>query len=110
MEMSADAYDLSGHTVLAVRGEVDVHTSPTLQRRITDCLDARRCALVVDLTGVDFLDSSGLGVLVAGLNQARAVEGDLTLVCSRISVLKLFEITGLDQVFTMHRTVDAAVA
>lgn len=110
MEPTADAYDLSGHTVLAVGGEIDVYTSPAVQSRIADTLDSGRHRLVVDLTGVDFLDSSGLGVLVAGLNRAREVGGRLTLVCSRPSVLKLFQITGLDQVFVIHPTLAEAVA
>jgi anti-sigma B factor antagonist len=110
MTLTADAYDLPGHTVLAVGGDIDVHTSPTLQGRISDTLESGRHALVVDLSAVEFLDSSGLGVLVAGLNRAREVGGDLTLVCARANVLKLFEITGLDQVFAVYPTVAEAVA
>ncbi len=98
------------HTVLEVSGEVDVYTAPALRDRITDLLDAGRHRLVVDLAGVEFLDSTGLGVLVAGLNRAREVGGTLDLVCPQERVLKLFRITGLDEVFAVHPTVDQAVA
>jgi anti-sigma B factor antagonist len=98
------------HTVLEVAGEVDVYTAPALRDRIADLLDGGRQRLVVDLGGVEFLDSTGLGVLVAGLNRAREVGGTLSLVCPQERVLKLFRITGLDEVFAVHSTVDEALA
>ncbi len=98
------------HTVLAVSGEVDVYTAPALRDRIADLLDGGQHRLVIDLAGVEFLDSTGLGVLVAGLNRAREVGGSLSLVCPQERVLKLFRITGLDEVFTVHSTVDEALA
>jgi anti-sigma B factor antagonist len=96
------------HTVLAVSGEVDVYTAPSLRDRIAELLDGGKRKLVIDLGGVEFLDSTGLGVLVAGLNRAREVGGSLSLVCPQERVLKLFRITGLDEVFTVHSTVDDA--
>ena len=97
-------------TVLAVSGEVDVYTAPALRDRIADLLDGGQQQLIIDLGGVEFLDSTGLGVLVAGLNRAREVGGSLSLVCPQERVLKLFRITGLDEVFTVHPTVDEALA
>jgi anti-sigma B factor antagonist len=99
-----------GRTLLEVLGEVDVYTAPALRDRISDLIDAGQHTLVVDLGGVEFLDSTGLGVLVAGLNRAKEVGGSLTLVCPQERVLKLFRITGLDEVFTVHGTVDEALA
>jgi anti-sigma B factor antagonist len=98
------------YTVLAVSGEVDVYTAPALRDRIADLLDSGQKQLIIDLAGVEFLDSTGLGVLVAGLNRAREVGGSLSLVCPQERVLKLFRITGLDEVFTVHATVDEALA
>ena len=85
-------------------------TAPALRDRIADLLDSGQHQLVIDLGGVEFLDSTGLGVLVAGLNRAREVGGSLSLVCPQERVLKLFRITGLDEVFTVHATVDEALA
>ena len=67
--------------------------------------------LVVDMEGVRFLDSSGLGALVAGLKLARSRSGELRLVCERQrSVRKVLEVTGLDRVLQRYDTIDAAVA
>jgi anti-sigma B factor antagonist len=110
MDLTLNTRDEAGHTVLAVSGEVDVYTAPALRDRIADLLDSGQHQLVIDLGGVEFLDSTGLGVLVAGLNRAREVGGSLALVCPQERVLKLFRITGLDEVFTVYSTVDEALA
>ena len=59
---------------------------------------------------VEFLDSTGLGVLVGGLKKVRAHEGSLDLVCTQERLLKIFTITGLAKVFTIHDSADAALA
>jgi anti-sigma B factor antagonist len=99
-----------GHTVLAMSGEVDVYTAPALRAQLADLLNLGRRQLVIDLTEVEFLDSTWLGILIAGLKKSREQGGRLSLVCSRASLLKLFAVTGLDQVFVIHRTVPDAVA
>ncbi len=98
-----------GFTVLDVGGEVDVYSAPVLRDRIAGLVDRGECDLVVDLDGVQFLDSSGLGVLVAGFTSARARGGDLRLVCTQNRLLVPFRITGLDHVFGIFPTVEAAV-
>jgi anti-sigma B factor antagonist len=110
VDLNLNTRTQGAHTVLEVSGEVDVYTAPGLRDRITDLLDAGQHLMVIDLGGVEFLDSTGLGVLVAGLNRAREVGGSLVLVCPQERVLKLFRITGLDEVFTVHGTVDEALA
>jgi len=64
----------------------------------------------VDLGRVDFIDSTGLGVLVGALNRARELGGNLQLICAQERVLKLLRITGLDQVFTVRSTLEEALA
>jgi len=110
VELTLNSRTQADRTVLEVAGEVDVYTAPTLRDRIADVLDGGQHRLVVDLGGVEFLDSTGLGVLVAGLNRAREIGGSLSLVCPQERVLKLFRITGLDEVFVVHGTVDEALA
>lgn len=110
MDLTLNTRTQGEHTVLEVAGEVDVYTAPGLRDRVSDLLDGGQHQLVIDLGGVEFLDSTGLGVLVAGLNRAREVGGSLSLVCPQERVLKLFRITGLDEVFTVHGTVDEALA
>lgn len=110
MDLTLNTRTRDRFTVLEVAGEVDVYTAPVLRDRLADLLEAGKRHLIVDLGGVEFLDSTGLGVLVAGLNRAREVGGSLSLVCSQERVLKLFRITGLDEVFTVHATVEDALA
>jgi anti-sigma B factor antagonist len=110
MELFVDVRDEAGHKVLAATGEIDVHTASRLRDRLADVIASGERTLIVDLTGVDFLDSTGLGVLVGGLNKVQEVDGSLSLVCPHASLLKLFTITGLDQVFVIHPTVAAAIA
>jgi anti-sigma B factor antagonist len=96
------------YAVLAVKGEVDVYTAPRLRERLVDLVSQGKHQIVVDLEGVDFLDSTGLGVLVGGLKRVRSHEGDLSLVCTQARILKVFEITGLTKVFDIYESVAAA--
>ena len=95
-------------TVLAVNGEVDVYSAPRLRERLVDLVSQGHRQIVVDLEGVDFLDSTGLGVLVGGLKRLRSHGGDLSLVCTQARILKVFEITGLMTVFSVASSVDEA--
>ncbi len=108
MDLTLNARTEGEHTVLAVSGEVDVYTAPALRDRIADLLDSGQHQLVIDLGGVEFLDSTGLGVLVAGLNRVRSHDGSLALVCNQERILKIFRITGLTKVFPIHATVEEA--
>jgi anti-sigma B factor antagonist len=109
MELGLDVTESDGATVLVVRGEVDVYTAPKLREKLVELVAQGRYRIVVDLEAVDFLDSTGLGVLVGGLKRVRSHDGDLTLVCTHQRILKVFEITGLTKVFTIHDSLDAAV-
>ena len=110
MDLGLDVTERNGIAVLAVRGEVDVYTAPRLREKLVELVSEGKQKIVVDLEGVDFLDSTGLGVLVGGLKRARSHEGDLSLVCTQHRILKVFEITGLTKVFDIHDSVDAATA
>jgi len=94
--------------VVTVAGEVDVYTSPSLKTALVDATEAGCGVLVVDMDGVGFIDSSGLGVLVGVLRRVKEAGGDLRLVCGRDNVVKIFRITGLDKVFPMFSTLDEA--
>jgi anti-sigma B factor antagonist len=110
VDLTLNTRSEADRTVLEVAGEVDVYTGTTLRDRISDLLDGGVRDLVVDLGRVDFIDSTGLGVLVGALNRARELGGSLQLVCAQERVLKLLRITGLDQVFTVQPSVDQALA
>ena len=97
-------------TVLSVKGEVDVYTAPRLRERLVELATDGHLQVVVDLDQVDFLDSTGLGVLVGGLKRLRSNDGDLQIVCSQSRILKVFSITGLTKVFAIHDSIDDAIA
>src|SRR5919109_955930 len=105
MDIGLDASERDGHTVLSVHGEVDVYTAPRFRERLIELVSEGKLRIVVDLEAVDFLDSTGLGVLVGGLKRLRSHDGDLTLVCTQSRILKVFEITGLTKVFSIYDSV-----
>jgi len=95
--------------VVAVTGEVDIYTSPELKAALTGP-DAEGCTrVIVDLNGVGFIDSSGLGVLVGALRRAREAGIELLLVSSQPSFARILRITGLDAVFLLHPTAAEAL-
>jgi anti-sigma B factor antagonist len=109
VELSVTRHGDSNVPVVAVSGEVDVYAAPALRDGLTDLLQDGS-SVVVDLTEVGFLDSTGLGALVAARTAAADKGGTLPLVCTHQRILKLFTITGLDGVFNIYNTVDEAVA
>jgi anti-sigma B factor antagonist len=96
-------------TVLEVGGEVDVYTAPKLREKLVELVGEGLYDVVVDMTKVEFLDSTGLGVLVGGLKRVRSHDGSLALVCSQERILKIFRITGLTKVFPIYDTLDEAL-
>jgi anti-sigma B factor antagonist len=96
-------------TVLEVGGEVDVYTAPKLREKLVELVGEGRYDIVVDMTKVEFLDSTGLGVLVGGLKRVRSHDGSLSLVCNQERILKIFRITGLTKVFPIYDTLDEAL-
>jgi anti-sigma B factor antagonist len=95
------------YALLSVEGEVDVYTAPILRQKLVELAETGVSRIIVNLEAVEFLDSTGLGVLVAALNRARRDGGDLELICSGRRILRVFEITGLTKVFTIHESRDA---
>ena len=95
----------SDRYLITVSGEVDLATSPELDVAIIAAIDSGTTSVVIDLTDVSFMDSSGLGVIVRALKRCREAENDLDLVITNERVLKVFGITGLDQVIPIHASI-----
>ena len=102
--------DEAGAAVLVARGEIDVDSGAKLREALLEAIGDGGGRVVVDLEGVDFIDSAGLGVLVGGLKRARTNDGDLVLVCTGRSVLKVMEITGLTRILDIHASREDALA
>jgi anti-sigma B factor antagonist len=110
VDLDVEVSKQDGAAVLTVTGEIDVATAPRLREHVVALVGEGESRIVVDLQGVDFIDSTGLGALVGALKRVRTHGGELAIVCTQPRLLKVFEITGLVRVFEIHDTVDAAVA
>ncbi len=101
--------DASGWTVVAGSGELDVSSAPRLRAQIIETISAGRRHLVVDLTLVTFIDTTGLSVLIGALKRIRLAGGQLRVVTSADHVLRTLRVTGLNRVFETYPCVADAV-
>jgi anti-sigma B factor antagonist len=95
--------------VLRIAGELDAYTAPFLRDRMRDLTAVGVRHVIADLRQVDFLDSTGLGVLVGGLKRFREHGGSLAPVVTKSSILKIFQITGLTSVLPPRSSVADAI-
>ena len=95
--------------VLAVRGEIDVSTAPALKQALEQSIDSGHNRIVIDLAQTESLDSAALGVLIGAVRRLRPTDGALVLANITDNVAKTFEITGLDQIFTILPSREAAL-
>jgi anti-sigma B factor antagonist len=110
VEFTVQVSERDGRSIVAGSGELDVHVAPALQAEVDPLAKRPNGALIIDLTDVGFIDSTGLGVLVTALKHAREAGGTLDVVASTPRVLKVFALTGLDVVIPMHATLDEALS
>lgn len=108
MDMSVDKLD--ERIVVHVAGEVDLANAPELDGQLASVMTEAPSQLVVDLTNVTFMDSTGLGVLVRALKRSRELDIRLDLIVTNERVLKVFGITGLDTVLPIHSSMDSITA
>ena len=99
-----------GRHVVAVRGAVDLFSAPELKRRLLDAIDGGARHVVLDLSETGFLDSTGLGALLTAHRRLASRDGRLVIVPGDQGVMRVFEITGLDSIFTFAPTREAALA
>lgn len=104
-----DDEERPGGRILSISGDVDVVTAPQVRGEIVRLLGDGTGRLVLDMTRVPFLDSFGLGVLVGALKRSRAAGGSLGVVVTEPRVRSVFEVTGLDDVFDLYDSVEAAL-
>ncbi len=95
-------------TVVRLAGEVDLRTSPQLRGRFLELFDERPSRIILDLTHVDYIDSSGVGTVVELKRRAMRSESKVVLVGLQPRVRSLFEITRLDKFFTITHSIDEA--
>ena len=111
-EFAVTTYPIdSERHVVAVRGELDLHTAPELKRAIADLIEVGRIRIVLDLTETTFLDSAALGVLIGAAKWLRSRLGEIAIVNVDEEIAMTFEVTALDQIFmvvpTRHEAIEA---
>ncbi|GAB4281297.1 MAG: anti-sigma factor antagonist BldG [Coriobacteriia bacterium] len=109
MDFDIEVLEQGGVCVVKVAGEIDVYTSPRLREHLVKTIDGGCFHVVVDLSGVGFMDSSGLGALVSALRRIKEKDGTIRLASPREPVMKVLSITGLDKVFPVFDDVEQAL-
>ena len=108
-QLGEESSDAGAH-VICVSGEIHVSTAPQFSARLTEAIESGKTALVLDMTGVEFIDSTGLSVLLNGLRLVNQRDGGLAIVCTNPTVLRLFQITNLDDTFDIFGDRREAIA
>jgi anti-sigma B factor antagonist len=109
-DLSIHVHLVDDTQVFELVGSLDIATSPTVRAALTSASERGNHRLIVDLTRVDFLDSTGLGALIGGQRRAKEFDGEVRLVAKEGQILRLLRITGLLKVFAVYPTLDEAVA
>ncbi len=110
MDIKIEARPLADFTqAIEVHGEIDVYTSPKVKEIITELIDKGNYNLIINLEGVRYIDSTGLGVLIGALKKVREKDGCINLVCNNPQIKKIFNITGLVKIFGIFKTEEEAL-
>jgi anti-sigma B factor antagonist len=110
-ELQVQDRELDAHThLIELAGQVDLYSAPEFKQRTAEVIEQGKSRLIVDLTQVTFMDSTGLSVLVGALKRLRLMGGALAIVATDEGTLRLFEMTGLDASFPISESRDEAVA
>jgi anti-sigma B factor antagonist len=95
------------HTIVTICGEIDLYTAPRLHGELAGLLaDGMPARVVIDMSGVEFCDSTGMNVLLSCLRRARERGGELEIAAPKPAVRKILQVTGLDSVFTLVEVAD----
>jgi anti-sigma B factor antagonist len=101
---------VDGTPILDLTGEVDSYNSPKLREKMVALIDEGTPDLVINMGGVDYIDSTGLGTLVGGLKRATEKGGAIRIICPNEQIYKVFNITGLVKVFPIFNNEQGALA
>lgn len=103
MGLKIDQSEHNSKTRITVRGEVDLYTSPDLRKAIMKAVPASRSGVEIELSGVEYMDSSGVATLVEGFKIARESSTSFVLVAPSSSVRRVLELARLDSVFEIEQ-------
>jgi len=108
-ELCEEDSDAGAH-VISVRGEIHLSTAPQFSKRLNGAIESGKTTIVLDLSALEFIDSTGLSVLLNGLRLVNQKQGRMALACANPTVLRLFQITSLENTFDIFADRAAAVA
>ncbi len=95
-----------GYTICRPVGELDAFTVSQFRQALAEIASSPR--LIIDMSGVPFVDSAGLGALIGGIRRAREMGGNVVVVCNRASLVRTLRTTGFDRIVAMTETIDEA--
>jgi anti-sigma B factor antagonist len=101
VELNVSTASQGGHAVVTATGELDLYTAPRLQAALAGLLREQVTRIVVDMSGVEFCDSTGMNVLLSAMKRLKEQGGSLELAAPRPAVRRILQVTGLDTVFTV---------
>jgi anti-sigma B factor antagonist len=107
VELNVSSRFHDDHTIVTICGEIDLYTAPRLHSELAGLLaEGMPPRVVIDMSGVEFCDSTGMNVLLSCLRRARERGGELEIAAPKPAVRKILQVTGLDSVFTLIEDTD----
>lgn len=98
-----------GVPVIELQGEIDVYTAPQLKQQMIVLMEDGARQILINLSHVDYMDSTALGVLIGGLKRIREMDGNMALICPAPRTRRVFEVTGLDKIFDIYNSQSEAL-
>ena len=99
-----------GVALVGLTGEIDLYTCPEFKQELLRVIADGATLVVVDLTKTTFIDSTALGVIIRGVERLKQRDGRLVVVCADPNIVKIFEVTGLNRIFSVYDSRDEALA
>jgi len=110
MRIETSLRHLDGIPVLDVIGEIDIYTTPQFKEAVSAAIDENRPAIIINMTQVTYMDSSGFGTLLSATKRLRPLDGALYLTGCNDSIQRMLQITRLNTIFGVYGTEDEALA
>jgi anti-sigma B factor antagonist len=105
-----DEFHKADSIVIKLQGEVDLYAAPELKDHVNRAIESGKNKLVLDLSEATFIDSTTLGILVSGMKRLRPRGGMLAVLCPDPTMARIFDITGLNRMFSVHDNLESALA
>ena len=109
LKFSSQIVDFQGHKVLSVSGEIDAYAAPQFMQAVTNILDGDEQHLIIDMHNVEYIDSTGLSILVFAMKRLSQNDGIVNLVGCKPNIERIFFVTQLSTFMALHQTIEDAL-